>query len=104
MRHGEGVMRFFLKMAFSALIVFVATTCTAQSGPGPLWHDPSPHSVQFVTVDKDVKVEVLDWGGTGRALLFLAGGGRTAHDYDDFAPKFTTKYHVIGITRRGFGA
>jgi hypothetical protein len=24
--------------------------------------DSSPHSVQFVTVDKDVKLEVLDWG------------------------------------------
>jgi pimeloyl-ACP methyl ester carboxylesterase len=49
-------------------------------------------------------LEVLDWGGSGRPLIFLAGGGRTAHDYDQFAPKFTTKYHAYGITRRGFGA
>ena len=30
------------------------------------WHDPSPHTIQFVTADKDVKLEVLDWGGSGR--------------------------------------
>jgi non-heme chloroperoxidase len=68
------------------------------------WHDPSPHKVQFVTVDKDVKLEVLDWGGTGRPIVLLAGNGNTAHVFDDFAPKLTSEYHVYGITRRGFGA
>lgn len=66
--------------------------------------DSSTHTVQLVTVDKDVKLEVLDWGGTGRSLIFLAGMGNTAHNFDTFAPKFTAKYHVYGITRRGFGA
>jgi hypothetical protein len=28
--------------------------------------DESPHTVQFVTVDRNVKLEVLDWGGSGR--------------------------------------
>lgn len=68
------------------------------------WHDPSPHTVQFVTVDTNVKLEVLDWGGIGRPLVLLAGGGNTAHVFDDFAPKLTGSYHVYGITRRGFGA
>jgi len=38
-------------------------------------------------VDEDVKLEVLDWGSSGRCLVFLAGLGNTAHDFDDFAPK-----------------
>lgn len=67
------------------------------------WRDPSPHSVQFVAVDQKVRLEVLDWGGTGRAVVLLAGGGNTAHIFDEFAPKLTTNYHVYGITRRGFG-
>jgi non-heme chloroperoxidase len=67
------------------------------------WKDPSPHTIQFVTVEKDVKLEVLDWGGTGRPLIFLAGLGNTAHVFDKFAPKLTPAYHVYGITRRGFG-
>jgi pimeloyl-ACP methyl ester carboxylesterase len=49
-------------------------------------------------------LEVLDWGGSGRPLVLLAGGGDTAHVFDDFAPKLTANYHVYGITRRGFGA
>jgi pimeloyl-ACP methyl ester carboxylesterase len=66
--------------------------------------DPSPHTVQFIAVDKNVKLEVLDWGGSGRAVVLLAGLGNTAHIFDKFAPKLTPTYHVYGITRRGFGA
>jgi non-heme chloroperoxidase len=65
--------------------------------------DASPHTVQFITVEPGVKLEVLDWGGTGRPLVFLAGLGNSAHVFDNFAPKFIGKYHVYGITRRGFG-
>jgi pimeloyl-ACP methyl ester carboxylesterase len=68
------------------------------------WRDPSPHTVQFVTVDDNVKLEVLDWGGSGRPLVLLAGLGNTAHVFDEFAPKLTSEYHVYGITRRGYGA
>jgi len=46
---------------------------------------------------------VLDWGGTGRPLIFLSGQGNTAHIWDNFAPKFTVRHHVYAITRRGFG-
>lgn len=66
--------------------------------------DPSPHNVQFATVDNGVQLEVLDWGGNGRPLVFLSGLGETAHAFDNFAPKFTATHHVYGVTRRGFGA
>lgn len=69
-----------------------------------VWKDPSPHTTRFVAVDKDVRLEVLDWGGSGRPIVLLAGGGNTAHVFDDFAPKLAAYYHVYGITRRGFGA
>jgi pimeloyl-ACP methyl ester carboxylesterase len=65
------------------------------------WKDPSPHTTKLVTVDDSVQLEVLDWGGSGPALVLLAGLGATAHFYDDFAPKLTAHYRVIGITRRG---
>jgi pimeloyl-ACP methyl ester carboxylesterase len=71
--------------------------------PATAWKDPSPHQVRFVTVDKDVALEVLDWGGSGRPLVLLAGLGNTAHIFDKIAPKLAAKYHVYGITRRGFG-
>jgi non-heme chloroperoxidase len=75
----------------------------SQATAWPIPTDPSPHSVQFVTVEPRVKLEVLDWGGTGRPLVFLAGLGDTAHVFDRFAPQFTGRYHVYGVTRRGFG-
>lgn len=68
------------------------------------WKGPSPHAVQLVTVDKDVRLEVLDWGGSGGPVVLLAGLGNTAHIFDKVAPKFTASHHVYGITRRGFGA
>ena len=68
------------------------------------WHDPSKHSVRFVTVEEGVQLEVLDWGGTGRPVVLLAGRGFTAHVFDGFAEKLTDSYHVYGITRRGSGA
>jgi pimeloyl-ACP methyl ester carboxylesterase len=60
--------------------------------------------VSFVTVAPGVRLEVLDWGGTGRPVVLLAGLGNDAHVYDEFAPHLTAHYHVYGITRKGFGA
>lgn len=77
------------------------TLWTFSDKPAP---DTTAHKVAFVTVDKGVKLEVLDWGGKGPPLLFLAGLGATAHALDKLAPKFIGKYHVYGLTRRGFGA
>jgi pimeloyl-ACP methyl ester carboxylesterase len=65
------------------------------------WKDPSPHTARLVTVDTDVQLEVLDWGGSGPALVLLAGGGATAHQYDDLAPALAARYRVIAVTRRG---
>lgn len=65
--------------------------------------DASP-KIQFITVAKDVDLEVLDWGGSGPPLVFLPGLGATAHGYGDLAQKFTGQHRVYGITRRGFGA
>ena len=84
---------FFLLTAF----VILSLEASAQ-------RDSSAHKVRFVTVEPGVRLEVLDWGGSGRPLIFLAGAGDTAHRFDGFAPQFTAQHHVYGITRRGFGA
>lgn len=79
----------------------VSVACSRQPGA---WRDPSKHQVKFITVDESVQLEVLDWGGSGPAVVLLAGSGNTAHVFDDFAPKLTDCCHVYGITRRGFGS
>jgi len=67
------------------------------------WRDPSPHQVRWINVDSSVRLEVLDWGGSGRPVVLL-GCYMTGHAYDDFAPKLTNQFHVYAITRRGIGA
>ena len=56
-----------------------------------------------MTADTSVRLEVLDWGGSGPPLVLL-GCYLSAHAYDDFAPKLTSRFHVYGLTRRGIGA
>lgn len=65
--------------------------------------DTSGHKVSFITVEPSVQLEVLDWGGTGETLVLLTGIGDNAHVFDQFAYQFNDRFHVIGITRRGFG-
>lgn len=66
------------------------------------WVDRSPHRSGFVTVN-GVKLHYLDWGGKGQALLFLGGLNTTAHVFDDIAPRFTDRFRVLALTRRGMG-
>ncbi len=88
----------------AGIAVMVSFILPLHSQNGITWKDPSPHVVRFVSVGNGVQLEVLDWGGSGRAVILLAGGGDTAHVFDSFAPKLTTQNRVYGITRRGFGA
>lgn len=74
------------------------TTATAQT---PAERQPA---ILEVSTRGGVSLEVLDWGGSGPPLVFLAGGGSsTPHDFDEFAPRFASRHRVIGITRRGIG-
>ena len=87
----------------TSLLVTLPTTLIAAQPPAPTTPKQG-YSVQFVTVQKDIQLEVLDWGGKGRPVVLLAGLGGSAHDFAEFAPRLTKNYHVYGITRRGFGA
>jgi non-heme chloroperoxidase len=82
-------------------VVLIGGACAAQTLSE--WRDPSSHRATMVSVDREVTLEVLDWGGTGRPIVLLAGQGNTAHVFDDFAPRLTSLGHVYGITRRGYG-
>jgi len=89
-------------ITFLFLIGLSGTASPAEQPTG--WREPSPHTVQFITVELGVRLEVLDWGGTGRTVVLLAGSGNTGHVYYDFAPRLTGFCHPYAITRRGYGA
>lgn len=95
-----------LRRAIGSLVGLGLPICQllAQSGSPPAWTDPSPHQTRTIAVAPDVRLEVLDWGGSGPAMFFLAGIGGTPHAFDDFAPQFRDRFRVYGVTRRGFGA
>jgi pimeloyl-ACP methyl ester carboxylesterase len=99
---------FALFMALLVLVLLLGVLSLARGASAgqavPAWTDPSPHQARFVDVAPGVKLEVLDWGGTGRDVVLLSGSGHTAHVYDEFALKLKDCCHVYGITRRGYGA
>ena len=102
MSRQPGMIHRILFGTVSYLVLGLAVPLGAQDSAA--WRDPSPHRIQFVTVDDNVRLEVLEWGGSGRAVVLLAGLGNTAHVFDDFASTLTPEYHVYGVTRRGYGA
>jgi non-heme chloroperoxidase len=56
----------------------------------------------FVQVNGN-RLHYLDWGGVGRTLIFLTGMGSSAYIFGEFAPRFTDKFRVLALTRRGQG-
>jgi non-heme chloroperoxidase len=72
------------------------------------WSDPSSKHVRFITVPgrapEQVRLEIIDWGGDGPALVLLAGLGESGHIYNDLAPRLTDRFRVVALTRRGHGA
>ena len=88
----------------------VALACVSGRAPSQsvrqqadAWRDGASHTAGMVVVEPGVRIHYLDFGGRGPTLLFLPGLGNTAHAFDDFAPRFTDRYHVVALTRRGFG-
>jgi non-heme chloroperoxidase len=93
-----------LSLAFSAIeLAHANARYTPPVCTDTLPFDTTPFKEEkFVTVGPGVKLEVLDWGGSGEVMVLLTGSGDNAHVYDYFAFQFTNFFHVIGITRRGW--
>lgn len=75
----------------------------ATGADGVELREGAPHVARAVNVGDGVTLELLDWGGEGPALLLLAGLGNSAHIFDDLASAFVDRWHVLGLSRRGFG-
>jgi pimeloyl-ACP methyl ester carboxylesterase len=66
------------------------------------WTDPAPHKYTFLTTN-GIRLNYLDWGGTGPPLILIHGYSDNPHVFDDLATAFTDKYRVIAYARRGHG-
>jgi pimeloyl-ACP methyl ester carboxylesterase len=90
--------RVWLFGCFHSMALFLVASRAADTD----WQDVSPHRSGFVSVN-GVRLHFLDWGGQGEPVLLLHGLGDTAHIFDDFAPRLSQHFRVIGLTRRGHG-
>lgn len=83
--------------------LFAAVGCSTSFAASQAPPQIVPRTVQ-VTTAPGVSLEVFDWGGRGRPLVFLAGGGHSAREFEEFAPRFTQAHQEVAISRRGSGA
>lgn len=90
------------RKTLTILVTLIILTLGRSARAQENWADKSPHKSGFVTAN-GIKLQYLDWGGKGKVLLFLAGVGNSAHIFDDIAPKFTDRFRVLALTRRGHG-
>jgi pimeloyl-ACP methyl ester carboxylesterase len=66
------------------------------------WSDTASHKNGFVTVN-GIRLNYLDWGGSGPVLILIHGVFDNPHIFDDLAPAFTDHFRVIAYARRGHG-
>jgi esterase len=50
-----------------------------------------------------MRFHYLDWGGSGHPILFLHGGGLTAHTWDVMAVNLRDRFRCIALDQRGHG-
>jgi len=50
-----------------------------------------------------MRLHYLDWGGSGTPILFLHGGGLTAHTWDCMAVMLRDRFRCIALDQRGHG-
>jgi len=89
-------------MVAAILLCLVALAAPARAQRQDSSAAPKLPKQQFITAN-GVRLQYLDWGGTGGVLLFLTSLGGTAGDFHPLAVQFTDRFHVLGLTRRGQG-
>jgi non-heme chloroperoxidase len=98
-------MKHFLFSALLCLFLASLSSCIKQYRPGENCKgECQSYQTKFINGSTNNRLEILDWGGKGKPILFLTGLGNTAHVFVDLAPKFSGKYHVYAMSRRGYGA
>jgi len=80
----------------------IVAACVALVVGGPSAARSSMPIEGFADVN-GVRIQYLDWGGSGPELVLVPGLEDNPHIFDDLAPALTKKRHVIAYARRGSG-
>src|ERR1700730_12280129 len=91
---------------FLALVLALTTVSISACTAPVSGFDRSPRKegLEGFVETNDDRLQYLDWGGSGPALILIHGLGDNPHKYDDLAPAFTDRFRVIAYARRGAGA
>ena len=97
-RVNSAVMASNTSMPASICVAFafaLSTTLGLQAAP-----DTTPHTEQYLDAN-GARLHYLDYGGVGEPMLLLTGYGSSAHVFDQLATRFTNRFRVVALTRRG---
>lgn len=59
--------------------------------------------MEGLVVVNGIRLQYLDWGGSGPALILIHGIADNPYSFDDLAPALTDRFHVVAYARRGSG-
>ena len=88
------------RLAAATSVVVLLLVGVGARGAHPLFASGAQDG--FATVN-GLRLHYIDWGGAGPSVLFLTGLGDSADTFDALARRFTDRFHVWGLTRRGQG-
>jgi alpha-beta hydrolase superfamily lysophospholipase len=87
-----------ISAAIVALTLLFLVACRKPA----VWSDLAPHKSGFV-IANGIRLNYLDWGVSGPALVLIHGCGNNLHLFDDLASALTDRFCVIAYARRGHG-
>jgi len=68
----------------------------------PIVESPAPPHTGFFRINS-LRLQYLDWGGTGLPIMLIPGAGDSPQQFGDLAARLNGQHRVIAIARRGHG-
>ena len=96
-------MRVRLSRPIALACICVVSSCGILSPSRVLAETPASPIEGFADTN-GVRLQYLDWEGTGPALILIHGLADNPHVFDDLAPAFTDRFHVVAYARRASGS
>ena len=70
--------------------------------PAPSAAAPQNHRSRMLDLGGR-RTEIVEWGSGDSHIVLIHGANISPHMFDTFAPRFSSRYHVVAYARRGHG-